>query len=355
MTNYPDSRRLNSLTLSCPAVPPGRVPVIDELRGLAILLVITYHVCGVTGFPNKEHGELGVDVFVLLSGAALALTHRSAENAGLFLWRRLARLLPAYWIALTLFWQGGVHWLGRTHTPTDIWSHYFCIHPWWGDRYFMSICDSFWFLGLIVPLYLVYAALRRFLADRLDIVLGVGLMFSFALACWTFFYMAQPSVFVQLGLRPPLFFLGVVFGAMLRTGQARLPLTPWLGLGVLLSLYGMFVGGILIGYTVAGFSIFVAYYATRANAEAAGRRWLCRGLGWIGVYSYEIFLLHQPLIREYNHYAWNRWGQRVPNELELALGIAVALVVTLILSMVLHHLAGFLGKLISPRLPAARA
>jgi peptidoglycan/LPS O-acetylase OafA/YrhL len=341
-------RRVNSVTLACPPAAPGRVPVIDELRGLAILLIITYHVCGVTGFANKEHGELGVDIFVLLSGAALALAHRPAENAGLFLWRRLARLLPAYWIALTLFWQGGVHWLNRVHKPVDIWTHYFCIHPWWGDEFFMTINDSFWFLGLIVPLYLVYAALRRFIPDRLDLVLGLGLIFSFGLVCWIFFKMAQPNVFVQLGLRPPLFFLGVIFGHMLRTGQARLPLTPWLGLGILCSLYGMFVSGILIGYTMAGFSVFVCYYAMRANAEAAGRRPLCRGLAWIGVYSYEIFLLHQPLIREYNHYAWGRFAGRGPTEVEVALGVAGGLLVTLLLAIPLHHLGAWLGKWIAP-------
>jgi peptidoglycan/LPS O-acetylase OafA/YrhL len=340
---------VKSLTLSYPAEPAGRSPLIDELRGLAILLVVTYHICGVTGFPNKQHGELGVDIFVLLSGAALAFAHRPAENAGIFIWRRLARLLPAYWIALTLFWQGGIHLLGRVHTSTDVITHYFCIHPWWGDQYFLSISDSFWFLGLIVPLYLVYAALRPFLADRLDVVLGGGLVFSYGLACWTFFKMAQPAVFVHLGLRPSLFFVGIIFGVLLRTGSARLPLSPWLGLGVLLTFYGMFLGGILIGYTVAGFSIFAAYFVLRANAEPAGRRWLCRGLAWLGVYSFEIFLLHQPLIREYNHYAWNRFGHRVPNEVELAAGVAAALLLTLLLSILLHHLAAFLGKRLSPR------
>jgi len=340
---------VDSLTLTYPKAAAGRVPVLDELRGLAILLVVTYHTCGVTGFPNKEHGELGVDIFVLLSGAALAFSNRPDEGALKFLWRRLARLLPAYWIALTLYWQGGVHLLHRLHSPVEVVSHYLCIHPWWGDQYLLSISDSFWFLGLMVVLYVVYAGLRRFM-DRLDMLVGGGLIFSFALVCWIFFHMGQPALFVHLGLRPPIFFAGVVFGVMLRAGAARLPLTPWLAIGFLLTFYGMFYAGILIGYTVAGFSVFVAYFFARANTAAAGRRLLCRGTAWLGVYSYEIFLLHQPLIREYNYYVWQRIkGAGHPTEVELAIGVAIALVIAVLLSMLLHHLCAWIGRWLVPR------
>lgn len=338
---------LDSLTLTYPKAAPGRVPVLDELRGLAILLVVTYHTCGVTGFPNYEHGELGVDLFVLLSGAALTLTNRPDEGWGRFLWRRLARLLPAYWIALTLFWLGGVHLLHRVHSPVEVLAHYLCIHPWWGDQYLLSISDSFWFLGLVVPLYAGFAVLRRFL-HRLDLLVGVGLVLSFGLVCWIYYYYGMPALFVHVGLRPPIFFAGVILGALLRDGVARLPLTPWLGVGLLLTFYGMFFCGILVGYTIAGFSVFAVYFFARANAPAAGRRFLCRGLAWLGVYSYEIFLLHQPLIREYNEYLWHRHLGHAPDPVQLALGVPAGLAAALVLAFGLHHFAGFISRLVSP-------
>jgi peptidoglycan/LPS O-acetylase OafA/YrhL len=343
---------LDSLTLNYPQAAPGRVPVLDELRGLAILLVVTYHTCGVTGFPNYEHGELGVDIFILLSGAALTLTNRPEEGAGRFLWRRLARLLPAYWIALTIFWLAGVHLLGRVHKPVEVIAHYLCIHPWWGDQYLLSINDSFWFLGLVVPLYIAFAFLRRFLS-RLDLLVGLGLVLSFALVCWIFFHLGMPALFVQVGLRPPIFFVGVILGTLLRDGVARIPLTPWLGVGVLLTFYGMFVNGTLVGYTVAGFSVFALYLAARANAAAAGRRFLCRGLSWLGIYSYEIFLLHQPLIREYNDYVWRRCLGHAPSAVQTALGAGAGLLASIILAFLLHHLAGFIGRRLSPSTRAA--
>lgn len=336
-------------TLALPTESSGRLQVLDELRGLAILLILTYHIGGVTGFPNRMHGELGVDIFLLMSGAVLALNHNVNEGAWKFLWRRLAlRLLPAYWIVLTVYWLGGVKLLNRIHTNTDIISHYLCIHPWWGDKYFLGINDSFWFLGLIVPLYFAYAALRRLLPIRPDIVIGGGLIISFGLTCLTFFVLGQPSVFIHLGLRPSIFFVGILFGLMLRRGGVQMPLSPWLGIGVLVSLYGLFVTGTLVGYTMAGFSIFVAYYAMRTSATSAAGRPLCRGLAWIGIYSYEIFLIHQPIIRDYNHYFWNIITGRIPNQIELALGIIVALFFTLLLSVLLHHIVGKLAKILSP-------
>ncbi len=340
---------MDALTLTYPKQAPGRLPIIDELRGLAILMVVAYHTCGVTGYPNSMHGELGVDIFLLLSGTVLAFNHRADEGSGRFLWRRLARLLPAYWIALTLFWQGGVHLLGRVHNPVEVVSHYLCIHPWWGDQYLLSINDSFWFLGLIVLLYVVYAGLRRFM-DRLDILIGGGLILSFGLVCWIFFQLGQPALFVHLGLRPPIFFAGILFGVLLRDGVARLPLTAWLAVGVLLTFYGVFFYGILVGYTIAGFSVFAAYFIARANVPAAGHRFLCRGLAWLGVYSYEIFLVHQPLIREYNYYAWQRVkGAGHPTEVELAGGVALALIAAIGLAVLLHHLGAWIARLISPR------
>lgn len=339
---------MSTITLTYPAAGPGRVQLFDELRGLSILMILTYHVCGVTGFNNYTHGELGVDLFVLLSGAALTLSHRPGEGTFRFLWRRLARLLPAYWIVLTLFWLGSVHWLGRSHTPTDVWSHYLAIHPWWGDRYFLGFSDSFWFLGMIVPLYFVYAGLRRWL-DRMDIVFGVGLILSFGVAYFTAKVVNQPSLFVHLGLRSPIFFFGLLVGVLLRDGVLRLPLTAWLGLGVLLVWYFTFLLGIFVAYNVFGFAVFLAYWALRASAPDAGRRRLCRGLAGLGLVSYEVFLLHQPLIRDYNHHVWQLILGRTPEAEHLAVGVAVALLATLPLARALRWLAGKIARWGGPR------
>lgn len=93
----------------------GRYAALDGFRALAALAVVLHHVgtaAGTAYFGDAVHGTLanlgnyGVAVFFILSGFLL---YRPFVHAGLtggpvpepraFLVRRLARLLPAYWVA----------------------------------------------------------------------------------------------------------------------------------------------------------------------------------------------------------------------------------------------------------------
>jgi len=66
-----------------PVPPPSRLPALDGVRGLALLLVFAYHVVLFTGFEAAgpvgravvtvaRHGWLGVDLFFVLSGRLAA-------------------------------------------------------------------------------------------------------------------------------------------------------------------------------------------------------------------------------------------------------------------------------------------
>jgi peptidoglycan/LPS O-acetylase OafA/YrhL len=57
---------------------------------------------------------------------------------------------------------------------------------------------------------------------------------------------------------------------------------------------------------------------------------------FIGVYSYEIFLFHQPLMRDYNYYVYRVWLGIEPTNGELAVGILCSLLVTFLISIALH-------------------
>jgi peptidoglycan/LPS O-acetylase OafA/YrhL len=77
--------------------PPVHVPGLDGLRGVALLLVVLFH-ARIPGFAN---GDLGVDVFFVLSGFLITgILLRSADRGGIsladFYRRRALRLLPAY-------------------------------------------------------------------------------------------------------------------------------------------------------------------------------------------------------------------------------------------------------------------
>ena len=68
---------------------------IQVLRGLAIILVVAYHL-GIAGFQN---GFLGVDIFFVLSGYLMAQTFQG-KSIREYLKRRALRLLPAYTVVI---------------------------------------------------------------------------------------------------------------------------------------------------------------------------------------------------------------------------------------------------------------
>lgn len=98
---------------SAPAAPSwlsaGRVPGLDGLRGLSIVLVLIDHTVRTHGFPAAPGlrrlqfiGPAGVDVFFLISGflITMLLTRELARTQTIrlraFYYRRMLRLMPAF-------------------------------------------------------------------------------------------------------------------------------------------------------------------------------------------------------------------------------------------------------------------
>jgi peptidoglycan/LPS O-acetylase OafA/YrhL len=322
-----------SLRLELPAPVAGRVGALDELKGVAILLVILNHAGGVLGLSAAPHGEVGVDMFVILSG--MGLTLGSAEGgAARFLLRRFRRIYPAYWIALTAF-LAGYAWIWDRHFSTaDILLHYLGIHGWFGDAYALSINESFWFVTLIVSLYVVYVPLRRFVG-RPDMLLLFGSAVSVAPALY-FYHTNQPVEFDHLTMRIPGFFLGILFGRLLKTGCLDVSASVALGAAFLLFFYVPYTQNFIFTTVWVGSALMVAYaLAIRPFAGAAARG----ALTFLGDRSLEIFLIHQPLIRDYNILIQRLMFPAAPlTRWSLAVGILVALALTLALSDGLHRL-----------------
>ncbi len=324
------------LRFACPRLT-GRSAVLDELKGLAILLVIAYHASGTLVWQNFLHGDLGVDIFVILSGVGLALSSRD-ETPGTFLVRRLWRIMPAYWVALTIYCAANMHFLQHNYGALNIALHYVGLHAWFGDSYAMSINDSFWFMTLILSLYLVYAfgGLATLALDRL---IGFAALGSAAVAA-LFFFWNQPACYGHLALRLPGFFLGVIAGRAMRHGQIEIPLTMIGVLGLAVGVYAPYMFGVIYySAFVAGLLMLGYAFVWKKLAPASLESSTARLLRFLGDHSLEIFLLHQPLIRDYNYYLQGRWFQRAqPTTFQLIVGIVIGLAVTLFASVELRRL-----------------
>lgn len=324
---------MTPLRLSLPGPVRGRVAAVDELKGVGILLVILYHAGGVLGWENRLHGEVGVDIFVILSGVGLALG-TGDEPAGRFLWRRFLRIYPAYWIVLTLWLAVSVGVFGLHFHPGDIALHYLGLHAWFGGAHGIAINDSYWFITLIVSLYLVDLPARR-LVGRPDLLLLAGALVSF-LPALAYFEADSPVGFSTVSLRIPGFFLGLLAGRLLRQGALEVPLTAALGVAAVILIYLPSVFGFMFAAVWIGAALMLFYlFAVGPALSPAGRA----ALAFLGTISLELFLLHQPLLRECNVFVLRHaFPALALSPLVLTAGMAVGLAVALGLSVLLHRL-----------------
>lgn len=97
-----------------PAAPPSRLPGLDTLRAAAILAVMFFHLTIFGELPEgilplPWFGWMGVDLFFVLSGFLIGQqllrgwTEEQRPSFGRFYLRRAARILPAYWFVLLLY------------------------------------------------------------------------------------------------------------------------------------------------------------------------------------------------------------------------------------------------------------
>ena len=92
--------------------PRPRRRELDGVRAIAALLVLVFHAVGFWARGSGEDAwirpwvgrlDVGVAVFFLLSGYLLyGLFLRGRIRIGAYAWRRALRIVPAYWVALTV-------------------------------------------------------------------------------------------------------------------------------------------------------------------------------------------------------------------------------------------------------------
>lgn len=153
-------------------------PGLEAIRALAASMVVVHHVASVSG---SRPGPLaapaavmdgGVAVFFVLSGflifrpyAEALVAGRSTQSAPAFWWRRILRIVPAYWMALSILWAAG-----NLHLGDQWWKHYLLLQPF--DRYTALVgLVPAWSLSTELCFYLLVPPL------------AAGLSWALA-ACW---------------------------------------------------------------------------------------------------------------------------------------------------------------------------
>lgn len=147
-----------------------RLRVLDGLRGIAVLLVLWYHVWEISWLspgPALDFipatGFIGVQLFFFLSGFVISYPFiramaqaTAAPTWGHFAWRRFIKIVPSYVLSIVVAYAIGYAQIqpGASTLP-DIVTHLLFIHTWFPGRY-GTIDGVLWTLAVEVEFYFIF-------------------------------------------------------------------------------------------------------------------------------------------------------------------------------------------------------
>lgn len=327
--------------------------VLTGLRGVAALWVVAYHVWALAGHnpvlvpiagwnvkltPFFGTGWAGVQIFFVLSGFLLSLPFaqwqaglREKPSLGRYLFRRIARVYPAYYVQLVIL-LGVAHFLGQPNPISNfesLWRHLLML--------FVPlpvgttpINGVWWTLPIEFMFYLALPLIASLLAPRRWWLLLTGMLLSMWL--W------RVATIISLGSEPiPVrvlmsyqlpgamdsFGMGML-GAMLHVQQGAV--SSWLtrhrsGLAalslviVLCCVYWIqfkvkgYWNHSLIFYswtTIYSFAVLLVLLAGVKGSPIVNRLFGNSVIVFAGVISYSVYLWHFPLLQWLNRAAMFR-------------------------------------------------
>lgn len=162
-------------------VAEGRLGVLDGLRGIAVLLVLWYHVWEISWLPAPlaslqfipETGFIGVDLFFYISGFVIVYPFVKAMAAGdpppiwgHFAYRRAIKIVPSYLLSIiAVIAVGYARFSSAGQAFRDVGAHLLFIQSWW-QSIVGSINGVLWTLAVEVEFYalfpLLWAAFKRY-------------------------------------------------------------------------------------------------------------------------------------------------------------------------------------------------
>jgi peptidoglycan/LPS O-acetylase OafA/YrhL len=362
-----------------------RLGVLDGLRGLAVLLVLWYHVWEISWLSPPDWlaflpatGFTGVTLFFFLSGFVISYPFiragqlgRTEPSWGHFAWRRFIKIVPSYVLSIAVAYAlGYAQRQPNAALLPDLATHLLFIHTWFPDRY-GSINGVLWTLAVEVEFYcvfpLIWCAFRRQPWLCAGAMIGLAWMWRASMA-----HCCYSTLFLQYEENLPGYLDIFAFGmlsAYLFVSRATLLRSPAVRrIAPLVALGGFAMLGLLLENCYMNrFSdqwsgvwqidhrplLGVAFSAIALGSLASPRWWQIlldnAPMRFLAEISYNLYLYHQIVARELiahhippytgdPHYD-AQWQARY-TELAFALAIAVATVTTYLFERPLLRLRG---------------
>ena len=349
----------------------NRIPALDGIRGLALLLVVFYHVVVFGRVPAVSLPErliegiskqswIGVDLFFVLSGfliTGVLLRARGTEHYYRnFIMRRVLRIFPLYYLFIAVFFLV-LPVLFPWHTelqklpPLQAWYWLYIpnVRIFLQGDWYATYAEHTWSLAIEEQFYLVWPLLVLLAGPkRLLWIAGLGTLCSLAFRIWLTTHGADYAKTLVL---TPAHLDGVMLGSMLAVLIEWQPDEPQKLRRLLLAAVGVAVVGLAatavapLNYATKHYALTVTWasllFAAMIGLTVTGRpgSWLERIFGnrvlrFVGFYSYGLYLIHESIFRELGRRLPTRTGPALVHWITLTL---VGSALSILLAMAVYH------------------
>lgn len=309
------------------ANPISRLAGVDGLRAAAAVWVVLFHIRVFSGahLPFQpldffvRSGSTGVSLFLVLSGFCLYLPFAAGRSGRFKTWsffvRRARRLLPAYYCSLGLalglnLIGGGNLGFGPMSLSDVAWqlaTHITMVHTLFPSTFY-ALNGAYWSLGLEWQLYLalplLIAGMRRFgLVPTLAAAVLVNVAYRVALAMAGSHSWVPPGILQSVVLPNLLpgrwaeFVFGMVIAELYAGGTLdRLPRVAryiW----VPMTAVAVAAVGLPLSHLAFGAVFALLLIGVLAEKSLISRIFAWRPLVALGIMSYSLYLVHQPLVQ----------------------------------------------------------
>ena len=315
--------------------PIGHLPVLDGLRGIAILTVMVFHFFRFSGiyahvrldrvlWTLASFGWCGVDLFFVLSGflitGILCDTRARRGFYRTFYARRFLRILPLYYAFLGFcFFVLPIVARHPSAYQVDVsgqlweWSYLTNVRMAMGGWFFVgwTYLGHFWSLAVEEQFYLIWPAVVAWASPR-GLLRTCGLLFLVALLirtylCWHGLLVAS---YVLTPTRMDSLAVGASLALIVRDPRLRVRAARWSGLTVALA--GLGIVSIIVArrgfsdedpvVSVLGIGLLALMFGSLLMLSLEARDGspfkgvlTFAPLRFFGKYSYALYVFHQPL------------------------------------------------------------
>jgi peptidoglycan/LPS O-acetylase OafA/YrhL len=345
-----------------------RIAELDGLRGIAILLVISFHYANnqLVNSQNKigkviakatSFGWIGVDLFFVLSGfligSVLLRSHNSPRFFSTFYIRRFLRIVPNYFLLIFCFiiiskmsiFANNSFLVGDNTIP--LYSYFAMVH-----NFYMANLNSLgtasmsitWSIAIEEQFYIIFPWLLFFLRKR-----GIPLLLGAAILLAPIFrggYDGWIPGYVLLNCRMD----AIAFGVFIAWLNDKNLLNQFvsrfyyhlIGLFFLVIFLCMFLywkyndlGVLKQTFFSILFSIGMLFALTSGNTIY---KTLLRfkPLVWVGTISYSLYLFHYLILGLFHHFNGNLTGLGINRLFDVTLSVA-ALLTSFLIAWVVYH------------------